>query len=161
MFRTKLDLELKLKDKRGSPFLNLRDTIFIIFEKQLEGSKVYIARFAYEATKALLTDLLRLILFTCMGSLRYTLHQNKTVQLNCLVYYVACLRFSFKKYWQSLFKNEQFSIRPAQTMIMVLFRPIYDRPVCQFFTLNCSEYWEKRTEMRSTLNCKYFIGNAP
>ena len=40
MFRTELDLELKAKDERGSPFFNLRDSIYIIFKKHVDESKV-------------------------------------------------------------------------------------------------------------------------
>ena len=40
MFRTELDLELKEQDESGSPFFNLRDSIFIIFKKHVDESKV-------------------------------------------------------------------------------------------------------------------------
>ena len=40
MFRTELDLKLKVQGKSGSPFFNLRDTIFILLNKHLEETKV-------------------------------------------------------------------------------------------------------------------------
>jgi len=39
MFRTELDYELKQRDERGSPFFNLRDTIFLIFEHHIDKPK--------------------------------------------------------------------------------------------------------------------------
>jgi len=36
MFRTELDVELKQRDARGSPFFNLRDTIFIILKHHVD-----------------------------------------------------------------------------------------------------------------------------
>ena len=40
MFRTELDLELKEQDESGSPFFNLRDSIYIILSKHLEETEV-------------------------------------------------------------------------------------------------------------------------
>ena len=42
MFRTKLDLELKIQGKSGSPLFNLRETITIILNKHAEDPKVCI-----------------------------------------------------------------------------------------------------------------------
>ena len=40
MFRTELDLELKVHNESGSPFFNLRDSILIIFKKHVDESEV-------------------------------------------------------------------------------------------------------------------------
>lgn len=40
MFRTKLDMELQKQDRRGSPFFNLRASIFLILELCINKPKV-------------------------------------------------------------------------------------------------------------------------
>ena len=40
MFRTVRDHELKQRDAEGSPFFNLRDTIFIILKHHVDKPKV-------------------------------------------------------------------------------------------------------------------------
>lgn len=40
MFRTELDQELKQRDASGSPFFNLRDTIFVILKHHVDKPEV-------------------------------------------------------------------------------------------------------------------------